>query len=132
MADSRILRTGRRASTGAALLLGTTAALALAGPTVTGHGVAGPVLLTDDARVTAGEALVVRGRGFPKNAHISLRAGRDGKGTSRIGSAETGRRGAFVARVRIDEDAHAGRYVAMACHDHCKVKATLHFHVQQP
>lgn len=117
-----------RALTGAMLAVGLTGAVAIAAP-VERSAAGEATLSTQDARIAAGETLVVRGHGFPRDAHIVLRAGRDGRKTERIGDAETGRRGSFVAKIHIEADAVRGAYVAMACHDRCRIKATLLFHV---
>ena len=131
MRHTTIMRMSCRALTGAVLVAGFTGAYAVAAPSV--RLAENPaVLTTEDAHITAGETLVVRGSGFPRNAHIALRAGRDGRKTARIGGAETGRRGSFVAEIRIEDDAVRGDYVAIACQDRCRIKATLLFHVRRP
>lgn len=126
MRHTTIMRTSCRALAGAVLAAGFTGAFAIATPSVK------PALTAKDSHITAGETLVVRGQGFPRDSHIALRAGRDGRKTDRIGGAETGRRGSFVAEIRIEADAVRGDYVAIACHDRCRMKATLLFHVRRP
>lgn len=113
------------------LVVAAAGTLAVAAPSTSGQ-VAAAALTVDDARVPAGAVLVLRGGSFPRDAHIVLRAGRAGDETERIGRARTGRRGSFVAEVRIDADTPAGRYVAVACHDRCRTKASVQFRVQQP
>jgi hypothetical protein len=93
---------------------------------------AGPHLHASPARVERGGTVVLHGRGFPANVHVVLRATPPGKRSVRIGEAHTGRRGGFVAPVAIDARAALGRYVAAACHDRCRVKATVVFRVLRP
>ncbi len=131
MPHLRIKRAARGALSATALVAVAVGAVAVTAPAQPSHA-AGATLAAEDARVPAGKVLVVRGRGFPHDAHVALRAGRAGGETARIGGAHTGRRGSFVAEIRIDPDAPAGRYVAVACHDHCRVKAAVPFRVQRP
>jgi hypothetical protein len=91
-----------------------------------------PSLTSADVRVPAGEVLVVRGRGFPADVHVTLLAGKRRAKVEPIGAARTGRRGGFVARITIERDAAAGRYLAVACHDRCRNEATLRFRVLRP
>jgi hypothetical protein len=93
---------------------------------------AGPRLHATPARVAQGGTIVLHGRGFPANAHIVLRATPPGRRAHRIGEAQTGLRGGFVAPIAIDDDAAPGAYVAAACHDRCRVKATVGFRVLRP
>ncbi len=88
-----------------------------------------PVLQPDVARVAAGGTLVLHGHGFPAGAHLVLRAGERGGATRRIGSADTGRRGTFVARIAINRRVGRGHYVAVVCQQHCRVKASTSFRV---
>jgi len=111
----------------ASLLLGG-AALAGAAPSA-GPAADEPVLTSEDTRVRGGEDLVLRGRGFEADVHVTLLAGPTRKKAKRIGAARTGRRGGFFARVAIEEGAEPGRYVAVACHDRCKAEATLSFRI---
>jgi hypothetical protein len=76
--------------------------------------------------------MVLHGRGFPHGAHIVLRAGRPHAVAARIGEARAGLRGTFDASVRIDADASPGVYVALACHDRCRQKASVRFRVLRP
>lgn len=121
----------RGALTAVTLVVAAAGTFAVAAPAKPDQ-VVGVALTADDARVPAGEVLVLRGRSFPRDAHIVLRAGRAGDETERIGRARTGRRGSFVAEVRIDAETPAGRYVAVACHDRCRIKASVQFRVQRP
>jgi hypothetical protein len=91
-----------------------------------------PQLSAEPADVAPGETLVLSGRGFPRNAHIALLAGPPGSEAVRIGGAQTGRRGAFTARIRIRPRAAAGRLVALACVDQCRVKASARFRIVVP
>ena len=93
---------------------------------------AGPRLHATPGRVAQGTTVVLHGRGFPANAHIVLRATLPGGRSKRIGEAQTGLRGGFVAPVAIDRDAAPGAYIAAACHDRCHVKATATFRVLRP
>jgi hypothetical protein len=88
-----------------------------------------PRLHATPGKVARGGTVVLHGRGFPANAHVVLRATAPGRESKRIGEAQTGLRGGFVAPVAIDDDAALGPYVAVACHDRCRVKATANFRV---
>ena len=91
-----------------------------------------PTLSAPDTRVAGGEVLLLRGRGFKADVHVTLLAGPTRPKAKRIGAARTGRRGGFVARVLIEADAAPGRYVAVACHDRCRSEATLSFRIVRP
>ena len=104
------------------------AALAL-GAAPVAHHEARPRLSAAPGRVAAGATVVLGGRGFPPDAHIVLRAGRPHAPAARIGAAHTGRRGTFSAPIRIDADAAPGIYVAVACHDRCRQRASVRFRV---
>lgn len=91
-----------------------------------------PSLQATHAQILPGGTLVLHGTGFPQSAHVTLRAARPDGDANRIGSADTGRRGGFVARVKINANVPPGRYVATACHDRCRVKATTTFRVLRP
>lgn len=93
---------------------------------------AAPRLHATPARVAPGGTVVLYGRGFPANAHIVLRATPPGGDSARIGEAHTGLRGGFVAPIEIDAGAAPGAYVAAACHDRCRLKATVQFRVLHP
>jgi hypothetical protein len=88
-----------------------------------------PHLHATPVRVAPGGTVVLHGRGFPANAHIVLRATPPRGPSTRIGEAHSGLRGGFVAPIAIDAGAALGAYVAAACHDRCRVKATVHFRV---
>jgi hypothetical protein len=88
-----------------------------------------PRLHATPVRVAPGGTVVLHGRGFPANVHIVLRATPPGGRSARIGEARTGLRGGFVAPITIDPGAAAGAYEAAACHDRCRIKATVNFHV---
>ena len=88
-----------------------------------------PQLTADTAAVRPGETLTLQGTGFPPNAHVALLAGPPHAAASRIGGARTGRRGSFVATIRIRAHSAAGAFVALACHDACDVKASARFRI---
>jgi hypothetical protein len=91
-----------------------------------------PELTAEPAAVQPGETLTLEGRGFPRNAHLALLAGPPGTEGERIGGAQTGRRGRFVATIRIRKPASAGTFVALACFDACRVKASARFRIVAP
>jgi hypothetical protein len=135
------LRTGKaggmtplRCAALAGLLLLPTAAVAAAGPArPPAHAVARtPQLTAEPSAVQPGEMLTLEGRGFPRNAHLALLAGPPGTEAERIGGAQTGRRGRFVATIRIRKPASAGPFVALACFDACRVKASARFRIVAP
>jgi hypothetical protein len=88
-----------------------------------------PELMADSATVKPGETLTLTGRGFPRNAHLALRAGPPDAEPQRIGGAQTGRRGNFVAKIRIRARSSAGAVVTLACFDGCRVKASVRFRI---
>lgn len=104
----------------------------LAGASRLQAAVADPRLTLESQAVAPGEALVLEGRGFPRNARIALLAGPPDGEAQRIGGAQTGRRGVFTATIRIREQADPGRFVALACHDACRVKASVRFRIVAP
>jgi len=89
-------------------------------------------LTAERTTVQPGEALRLEGRGFPRNAHIALLAGPSRAEAERIGSAQTGRRGQFVATIRIRARSAAGALVALACSDACRVRASVRFRIVTP
>ena len=91
-----------------------------------------PQLTADATTVQPGEAITLTGRGFPRNARLALLAGPPHEDAERIGSAQTGRRGRFVATIRIRERSSAGAFVASACFDACRVKASVRFRIVVP
>ncbi|HXE44158.1 MAG TPA: hypothetical protein VN635_03065 [Conexibacter sp.] len=86
-------------------------------------------LTADRTTVRPGEQLELRGSGFPGNAHLTLLARSPHGPRARIGDAVTGSRGTFVATIRIRSRAAAGAVVALACHDACRVKASVGFRI---
>lgn len=88
-----------------------------------------PQLTAEPQTATPGSSLVLHGRGFPRNARIALLAGPPGAEAERVGGAQTGRRGIFSATIRIRANADAGRFVALACYDACRVKASTAFRI---
>jgi hypothetical protein len=82
--------------------------------------------------VQAGSSVTLTGTGFPRNVHVSLMAGPPHAEASRIGGATTGKRGRFVATIRIRPHSSAGALVAVACHDACRVKASTRFRIVAP
>jgi len=110
-------------------LVAVTAAAAVA-PTLARVGVhVRPRLHARPVHVHRGTTLILRGAGFPRRADIVLRAGRPHAKAPRIGSARTGRLGSFRARIHIRWRTAPGVYVARACHDRCRVRATVRFRV---
>ncbi len=91
-----------------------------------------PQLTADPAAVRAGGTLTLRGTGFPRNVHLVLLAGPPNAEASRIGGASTGQRGRFTATIHIRPRSSAGTFVAMACHDDCRVKASTRFRIVAP
>jgi hypothetical protein len=91
-----------------------------------------PQLTADPAAVSAGATLTLQGTGFPRNAHVTLLAGPPNADATRIGGASTGRRGRFTATIRIRPHSSAGAFVALACHDACRVKASTRFRIVAP
>jgi hypothetical protein len=91
-----------------------------------------PQLTADAATVKPGETLTLKGRGFPSNARLALLAGPRSGDAKRIGSAQTGRRGTFTAKVRIRKDSSAAAMIARACFDACNVQAGTRFRIVTP
>lgn len=116
------------------LLLG--CAVPLAGTAATVSADAGPhaaarapQLVARPVAVKAGGTLTLEGRGFARNARIVLLAGPLRHTPTRIGSALTGLHGRFVATIRIRANAAAHAFVAVACQDACRVKASARFRI---
>jgi hypothetical protein len=135
------LRTGKaggmtplRCTALAALVLLPAATVATARPAAPpAHAAArAPQLTAEPDAVQPGETLTLEGRGFPRNVHLALLAGPRGTEGERIGGAQTGRRGRFVATIRIRKPATAGAFVAQACFDACRVKASARFRIVVP
>jgi hypothetical protein len=95
------------------------------------RGPSGPRLTAEPFAVRPGDTLVLRGRGFPKRAEIALFVGPPGDST-RIGGAQTGTRGRFVASIRIRRPSDPDRYLLRACHDGCRVTAIARFRIVAP
>jgi hypothetical protein len=91
-----------------------------------------PQLTADQTAVKPGETLTLTGRGFPRNTHLALLAGAPKADAQRIGGAQTGSRGSFVAKIRIRARSSAGAFVARACFDACRVKASARFRIVTP
>lgn len=91
-----------------------------------------PGLTADPVAVRSGGTLTLEGTGFPRNVHVALMARPAHGEATRIGGAETGRRGHFVATIHIRPHSAAGGFVALACHDGCRVKATARFRIVAP
>jgi hypothetical protein len=89
-------------------------------------------LTADPTAVQPGETVTLEGTGFPRNAHVALLAGPPHADPARIGGAQTGRRGRFVATIRIRTRSSAGAYVARACVDSCRVSASARFRIVTP
>lgn len=136
-----ILRTGkaggmtplRCAALTALLLVPATTAMARSTAAQPPHATARVAQLTaEPTTVQPGEALRLAGRGFPPNARIALLAGPSHAEAERIGRAQTGRRGQFVATIRIRARSSARALVALACADACRVKASVRFRIVTP
>jgi hypothetical protein len=111
----------------AMLACGACAAVASTGA---GPSAAGTARLTaNPTAVHPGERLELHGSGFPANARLTLLAGSPHGRRSRIGSAVTGRRGTFVATIRVRSRAAAAAFVALACQDGCRVNASVRFRI---
>jgi hypothetical protein len=91
-----------------------------------------PQLTADPTAVQAGGTMTLQGTGFPRNVHVTLLAGPPNADATRIGGASTGRRGRFTATIRIRPNSSAGAFVALACHDACRVKASTRFRIVAP
>lgn len=91
-----------------------------------------PQLTADPTTVQAGGTLTLHGTGFPRNVRVTLLAGPPHSEAARIGGASTGRRGRFTATIRIRPHSSAGTFVALACHDACRVKASARFRIVAP
>jgi len=91
-----------------------------------------PQLTPDRTAVKPGETLTLSGRGFPRNAHLALMAGAPKADAQRIGGAQTGSRGSFVAKIRIRARSSAGAFIARACFDACRVTASARFRIVTP
>jgi len=116
-----------------ALLPAATVALAQAASAPQSHAVERtPQLTAGQAAVKPGETLTLKGRGFPRNAHLALMAGPPDREAERIGGAQTGRRGSFTAKIRIRARSSAGAFVALACFEGCGVKASARFRIVTP
>ena len=114
----------------------TTALGALAGAQAFGASTASPAasprLTANPVVVRPGSALTLRGSGFPRQARLTLLAGPRHRQAAHIGSAVTGSRGAFVATIRIRARSAAGTFIASACDDRCRVKASVRFRIAAP
>jgi hypothetical protein len=91
-----------------------------------------PKLTADRVAVEPGGTLTLEGTGFPRNAHLALMAGPPHGASTRIGGAETGKGGRFVATIHVRPHSSAGAFVALACHDSCRVKASARFRIVAP
>jgi hypothetical protein len=118
----------------AGLVLLPAAAVAAAHPTSSPpHGTVRAAQLTAaPATVQPGDPVTLQGSGFPRNVHVALLAGPPHAQATRVGGAQTGRRGSFVATIHIRARADAGAFVALACHDACRVKASARFRIVAP
>ena len=88
-----------------------------------------PQLTADPAAVAAGATLSLEGRGFPRNVHVALMARPVHGEAIRIGGARTGSRGRFTATIQIRPRSSPGAFVAFACVDACRVKASAPFSI---
>jgi hypothetical protein len=112
------------------LLPGANAALAQASPAPRSHvAERTPTLTADPTAVKPGETLTLVGSGFPPNARLALLAGPPHGEAQRIGGAQTGLRGRFVAKIRIRVRSSAGPLIALACFDACRVSASARFRI---
>jgi hypothetical protein len=127
--------TALRCTALAALALLPAATVAVAHPDATPRPQAAertPRLTADATVVRPGETLTLTGRGFPRNAHVALLAAPPQEDPQRIGSAQTGRRGRFVATIRIRARSSAAARVASACAHACRLKASVRFRIVAP
>jgi len=88
-----------------------------------------PQLVARPAAVKAGGTLTLEGRGFAGNARITLLAGPLRHTPTRIGSAIAGLHGRFLATIGIRAHAAAHAFLAVACQDACRVKASARFRI---
>lgn len=88
-----------------------------------------PRLTVDPPVVRPGGTLTLTGRGFPRDAQLTLLAGKRNGEAKRIGSAHTGRGGGFTATIRIRANSSAAALVARACFDACRVEAGARFRI---
>jgi hypothetical protein len=114
----------------ALLLLTPTAAIA--GARTATSAARTPQLTAAPAAVHAGDTLTLTGTGFARNVHVSLLAGPPRADAARIGGADAGRRGRFVATIHIRPNSSAGTFVARACQDSCRVTASVRFRIVAP
>ena len=105
-----------------------TAAVAAAGAAP--HAAArAPQLVASPIAVKPGATLKLEGSGFARNAHVVLLAGPLRRAPTRIGSAVAGLHGRFVATIRIRAHAATRAFVAVACQDACRVRASVRFRI---
>lgn len=109
------------------LLIASGGAMALAAPQATR-----PKLTVERAHVQTGGTVTLHGNGFPRRAGIVLLATPPHGNATQIGTARTGVHGGFAAPIRIDAHAAPGIYVATACHDDCRLTASVRFRVLSP
>ncbi|MDO8210723.1 hypothetical protein [Conexibacter sp. CPCC 206217] len=107
-----------------------TAAVAVAAPAA--RRAQAPTLEVRPRAATPGGRVVFYGSGFAPLARVVLLAGPSASATVKIGAARTDADGAFVAPIAIQRDVTPGRYVASACRQRCRVKATAMFRVLTP
>lgn len=126
------MRASLRSTTLVALVLAVAAAVSAShpGPSPAHAAARVPQLTATPASVRPGETVTLHGSGFPRNAHVALLAGPPHADATRIGGARTGLRGGFVATIHIRAHAAAGRVVALACLDGCRVKASARFRIR--
>jgi hypothetical protein len=115
-----------------ALLPAAAVAAARTAAPAAGAGARIPELTAAPRAVQPGGTLTLEGRGFPRSVHVALLAGPPHGDAVRIGGAQTGRRGHFVATIHIRARADGGVLVARACHDGCSVTASARFRIVAP
>lgn len=89
-----------------------------------------PSLTARPRTAAPGGTVVLYGAGFPARRRVTLLANAPGGEPVPIGRATADGDGEFVAPIAIQRDVLPGRYLASACRQRCKVKATTSFRVR--
>lgn len=95
----------------------------------TARSAAGPTLTVRPRAARRGGRVVFYGEGFRPLVRVVLLAGPPASEAVKIGNAKTDEDGEFVAPIAIERRVRAGRYVALACRESCRVKASAIFRV---
>ena len=80
--------------------------------------------------VQRGAILTFTGSRWPARSRVNLLVGPPRSEASPVGVAVTDARGRFVRRIRISRQAMPGPYVALACRNACRTKASASFRIQ--